>query len=82
MGKKIIRLTESDLHNIVDEAVNRILKENYNGRYEELIKDEMYRMVELERQVPERLKPEIHSMVTTLEGILSNNRMSRDLEGI
>ena len=29
--KKIIRLTESDLHNIVKEAVNKILQENDGG---------------------------------------------------
>ena len=29
MGKKqVIRLTESDIHNIVKEAVNRVLNEN------------------------------------------------------
>jgi hypothetical protein len=36
--KKIIRLTESDLHNIVKETVNRILRENdedMNGTDEE-----------------------------------------------
>ena len=30
--KKIIRLTESDLHQIVKESVNRILKEGWTGR--------------------------------------------------
>jgi hypothetical protein len=30
--KKIIRLTESDLHDIVKESVNRILKENGEGQ--------------------------------------------------
>lgn len=29
MDKKIIRLTESDLHNLVKESVQRILKEEY-----------------------------------------------------
>jgi two-component SAPR family response regulator len=28
MNKKLIRLTESDLHNIVKESVNRVLKES------------------------------------------------------
>lgn len=31
MNKKLIRLTESDLHRIVKESVNKILKETYNG---------------------------------------------------
>lgn len=30
MGKQIIRLTESDLHQMVKEAVNKILKESMN----------------------------------------------------
>lgn len=35
MNKKLIRLTESDLHKIIKESVNKILKEVYNK--EELI---------------------------------------------
>ena len=31
MKKKLIRLTESDLHNLVEKSVNRILKEAENG---------------------------------------------------
>ena len=82
MNKKLIRLTESDLHKIVSETVSRMLKEDYNGRYDELVKDEMHRMAELERQVPEWLKPEIHGMVVTLESILSNIKTSRNIERI
>jgi hypothetical protein len=33
MNKKLIRLTESDLHRIVKESVNRILKETYSDIY-------------------------------------------------
>ena len=29
MKKQIVRLTESDLHNIIKESVNKILKENF-----------------------------------------------------
>lgn len=37
MNKKLIRLTESDLHRIVKESVNRVLKENvYNGLQQEV----------------------------------------------
>lgn len=37
MDKKIIRLTESDLHNLVKESVQKILTETKNGTtYEEL----------------------------------------------
>ena len=44
MNKKLIRLTESDLHRIVKESVNKVLKENTNddteirwGKYERLV---------------------------------------------
>ena len=30
MTKKLIRLTESDLHNIIKESVKKVLKESYN----------------------------------------------------
>lgn len=33
MNKKLIRLTESDLHRIVKESVNKILKENDENYY-------------------------------------------------
>ena len=32
MNKKLIRLTESDLHRIVRESVNKVLKETANGQ--------------------------------------------------
>lgn len=33
MNKKLIRLTESDLHRIIKESVNKILKESYEEEY-------------------------------------------------
>ena len=30
MNKKLIRLTESDLHRIVKRSVNKVLRESYN----------------------------------------------------
>ena len=33
MNKKLIRLTESDIHRIVKESVNRVLKEENDGSY-------------------------------------------------
>lgn len=35
MAKKLVRLTESDLHRIIKESVNRILKESHVPSYEE-----------------------------------------------
>ncbi len=41
MNRKLIRLTESDLHRIVNESVNRILKEGFGkgGKYTYKAKD-------------------------------------------
>ena len=36
MNKKLIRLTESDLHRIVKESVNKILNESFNPNNEKL----------------------------------------------
>jgi len=70
MSKKQKRFTESDLHRIVKESVQKILAESYSTNYDELIKDEMYRLYELEQKVPQWIRTEIHSMVVTMEGIL------------
>ena len=70
MSKKQKRFTESDLHRIVKESVQKILAESYSTNYDELIKDEMYRLYELEQKVPQWIRTEIHSMVVTIEGIL------------
>ncbi len=38
MGKKLLKLTESDLHKIVNESVRRVLKEDYDiVEYEDLM---------------------------------------------
>ena len=42
MNKKLIRLTESDLHKIVKESVNRVLNENGDPYLEELAKEFNY----------------------------------------
>ena len=113
MNKKLIKLTEQDLHNIVKESVNRILvKEfddwdahlqqddpdpeekgvfyddgtediyDYAGNYEELIKDELHNLYELERKVPYNLRTEIHQCVSTLQSILSDINMRNDIARI
>jgi hypothetical protein len=40
MAKKLIRLTESDLHRIVNESVQHILKEMIGGTYNSVSDDE------------------------------------------
>ena len=106
MNKKLVRLTEQDLHNIVKESVGKILREmddwdaylqqdddeptsfeyddsnDYNPLYDELIRKEMHRLADLERQVPQNLKPEIHQCVATLEGILGDINRRNDFDRI
>ena len=45
MNKKIIRLTESDLHRIVKESVNRVLKEARSGEWNQYRLDDFVRDV-------------------------------------
>ena len=33
MTKKLVRLTESDLHRIIKESVNRVIKEYYKKKW-------------------------------------------------
>ena len=106
MNKKLIRLTEQDIHRIVKESVNRILKESdewdaylqqdddeptsfeyddsndYNPIYDELIRKEMHNLYDLEGQVPQCYKREIHQCVTTLESILNEIKMKGNINSI
>ena len=63
MSIKQIRFTESDLHRIVKESVQKILAESYSTNYDELIKDEMHRLYELEQKVLQWLQPETTSSI-------------------
>ena len=80
MSKKQKRFTESDLHRIVKESVQKILAESYSTNYDELIKDEMHRLYELEQKVPQWIQPEIHSMVVTMEGILQEIKRNHNFD--
>jgi Cdc6-like AAA superfamily ATPase len=39
MAKKLVRLTESDLHNIIKESVNKVLKEDISLDYKNELKN-------------------------------------------
>ena len=41
MNKKVIRLTESDLHRIVKEAVNRILEHRFYYEHDDIAPDDV-----------------------------------------
>lgn len=82
MDKKLIKLTRQDLHNIVRESVSRVLKEDYDANYYELIKREMHNLYDLEVRMPEYLRPQIHSMAAELEGILYDIRTKGSIASI
>lgn len=84
--KKLIKLTEQDVHKIVKETVENVLSEgdvyDYDANYEELIRNEMHSLYDLEGKVPYSYRQEIHSMVNTLQGILSSIRMNDSISRI
>lgn len=86
MNNKVIKLTETDLHNIVKETISRILNESdiydYDVNYEQLIKNEIHNLYDLEGKVPYSYRQEIHSMANTLQGILSSIRMKDSISKI
>ena len=84
--KKKIKLTEQDIHKIVKESLKNVLNESdiydYDANYEQLIRNEMHNLYDLEGKVPYSYRTEIHSMVNTLEGILSSIRMNDSISRI
>ena len=60
MAKQIIRLTESDLHNIIRESVRRVLREEEEPKYTEadLDKDENGNYIETTKEYTIREKKE------------------------
>ena len=84
--KKRIKLTEQDIHKIVKESLKDVLNESdvydYDANYEKLIRDEMHNLYDLEGKVPYSYRQEIHSMVNTLQGILSDIRMKDSISRI
>ena len=84
--KKRIKLIEQDIHKIVKESLKNVLNESdiydYDANYEQLIRNEMHNLYDLEGKVPYSYRTEIHSMVNTLEGILSSIRMNDSISRI
>jgi hypothetical protein len=84
--KKVIKLTEQDVHKIVKETIKNVLNESdiydYDANYEQLIRNEMHNLYDLEGKVPYSYRQEIHSMVNTLQGILSSIRMKVSISRI
>ena len=84
-------MNENQFYNLikkfVNESIKTVLKENdniydYDGNYEQLIKDEYHNLCDLETKVPYYLREEIHSMVVKLQGIMSDINMSSTISKI
>lgn len=80
MKKNIVKINESTLRQIVAESVKRVLKEEYDGNYLQLIKEEMHRLYELEQKVPNYLQPEIHSMVVSMQAMLEEAQRNDEFD--
>ena len=84
--KKRIKLTEQDVHKIVKETIKNVLNESdiydYDANYEQLIKNEINNLYVLEDKVPYPYRKTIHSMVNTLQRILSSIRMRDSISRI
>jgi len=77
-GKCFAKLSEKGLRRIVRESINKVLNESdiydYDANYAKLIRDEMHNLYDLEGKVPYSYRTQIHSMVNTLQAILSDIR--------
>lgn len=84
--KKRIKLTEQDVHKIVKETIKNVLNESdvydYDANYEQLIRNEIHNLYDLEGKVPYSYRQDIHSMVNTLQGILSSIRTNNSISRI
>ncbi len=80
MKKNVVKLNESQLRKIVAESVKKMLKEEYDGNYLQLIKEEMHRLYELEQKVPNHLQPEIHSMAISMQAMLEEAQRNDEFD--
>lgn len=80
MKKNIVKLNENTLRKIVAESIKNVLNEEYDGNYLQLVKEEMHRLFELSLKVPERIRPEIYGMATSLQSILEDAKRNDEFD--
>ena len=80
MKKNTVKLNESQLRKIIAESVKKVLKEDYDGNYIQLIKEEMHRLYELEQKVPNYLQSEIHSMVNSMQAMIEEAQRNDEFD--
>lgn len=80
MKKNTVKINENTIRRIVAESVKKVLKEDYDGNYIQLIKEEMYRLYELEQKVPNYLQSEIHSMVNSMQAMIEEAQRNDEFD--
>lgn len=85
MKKQAIRLSESQLHNVIKESVRKVMREgagmyDWKGNWEEDVKHEIGRLYDLEAKVPPMKKSEVHQMIIKLQSFLDDAQRARDFD--
>lgn len=80
MKKNIVKIDEQQLKKVIAESVKKVLNEEYDANYLQLLKEEMHRLYELEKKVPNRLQPEIHSMVISIQAMLEEAKRNTEFD--
>lgn len=77
-----IKLTESKLKQMIAESVKKVLNENidYEGNYQELIKNAMHQLYDLEGKVPYSYRPKIHGMAVSLEAMYQDIQRNHEFD--
>lgn len=79
MKKQIIRITESDLHNIIENTVNRVLKEDIGNEMSEIVSRDDYdndKAYEFDRTMDiQEVKAELGDFI---KNKISEYRLSKD----
>ena len=57
-----------------------MLKEDYDGNYLHLIKEEMHRLYDLAQKVPNHLQSEIYGMATSMQAMLEQAQRNDEFD--
>ena len=79
-NKKMKKINENTLRKIVAESVKKVLKEDYDGNYLQLIKEEMHRLYDLAQKVPNHLQSEIYGMATSMQAMLEQAQRNDEFD--
>lgn len=78
------RITKSQLGKLVYAQVRKLLSEevnyDYDGKWQEYVRNEVHNLYELEKKVPYSYRSTIHSAMIDLEGILDTQKRNREFD--